>query len=332
MFSPQELEAAIMSGCDCHRRDVDCAGRSVPRRTFLKQIVAGGLTLAASPMSRSSGAAPKTRPEKALPTVQLGNKKVTRLVAGYNPIGGYSHSTKKLAEHMLHYFTVERTTDFILLCEEQGITTWQADPTPKVRDALHAARERGSKIQLICLTSDRHPLKDALALKPIAIVHHGGVTDSMFQTGKQEKVHDFVKKVHDAGVLAGVSTHNPDHLARVEEAGWENDFYMTCFYNVSRTAEQIKKMVGDQVLGELFLESDPRKMTQRIRQVKKPCLAFKILAAGRLCWNKPSIERAFAFAYANIKSTDAAIVGMYPVFSDEVQEDADFARKHSKRA
>jgi len=321
-----------MSRYECPIGDLDSSRRSVPRRTFLKQIVGGGAALAGSSMLRSAGRAAQVAAGKVLPTVKLGDKKITRLVAGYNPIGGYSHSTKKLAEHMLHYFTVERTTEFLLHCEQEGITTWQADPTPKVRDALRAAWARGSKIQWICLSSDRHPLKDALALKPIAIVHHGGVTDNLFHTGKQEKAHDFVKKVHDAGVLAGVSTHNPDHLARVEDADWENDLYMTCFYNVSRTAEEIRKMVGDQALGELFLESDPRKMTERSRQVKKPCLAFKILAAGRLCWNKLSVESAFAFAYANIKPSDAAIVGMYPVFSDEVREDADLARKYSKRA
>jgi hypothetical protein len=306
------------------------SANSLPRRTFLKQVVAGGLTLAGSSVVSKPGYADGEARNKTLPTVPLGDKKVTRLIAGYNPIGGFSHSTRKLAQHMLQYFTVERTTDFLLHCEEEGVTTWQADPTPKVRDALRAAWERSSKIQWICLTSGRHPLKDALALKPIAIVHHGGVTDGMFQTGRQEEVHDFVKKVHDAGVLAGISTHNPDFLAKIEETGWENEFYMTCFYNVSRTSQEINKMVGDQVLGELFLESDPRKMTDRIRQVKKPCFAFKILAAGRLCWNKLSVERAFAYAYANIKPTDAAIVGMYPVFSDEVKEDADLARKYAK--
>lgn len=321
-----------MSGCDCHVGRVGSSAWSVPRRTFLKQMMAGGLALAGSSVLRSSKGAVEVRPEKRLPTIRLGDKTVTRLIAGYNPIGGYSHSTRKLADHMRSFFTVERTTDFFLHCEEEGITTWQGDYTPKVRDALRGAWERGSKMQWLCLTSEQKgDLKDALALKPIAVVHHGGVTDNMFHTGQQEKIHDFVKKVHDAGVMAGVSTHNPDHLARVEEAGWENDLYMTCFYNVSRTADEIEKMIGDQVVGELYLESDPRKMTERVRQVKKPCLGFKILAAGRLCWNMPSIERAFAFAYANIKPTDAAIVGMYPVFSDEVQEDADLARKYAKR-
>lgn len=70
-------------------------------------------------------------------------------------------------------------------------------------------------------------------------------------------------------------------------------------------------------------------MTARVRQVKRPCLAFKILAAGRLCKDKQSVEKAFAFAYANIKPTDAVIVGLFPIFNDEIKEDAALARKYA---
>ena len=86
-------------------------------------------------------------------------------------------------------------------------------------------------------------------------------------------------------------------------------------------------VLADQVLGELFLASDPVRMTARVRAVAKPCLAFKILAAGRLSGTPAGVERAFEFAYRNIKPSDGVIVGMFPVFHDEVREDADLARK-----
>ena len=276
-------------------------------------------------------AAIDTPRQPMLPAVALGKYRITRLIAGANPINGYSHLTRRMSDLMTQYFTTERTTEFLLNCERQGINTWQSSYAPKVRDALRAAWERGSKIQFICLHSDRQSesFKDILELKPLAIVHHGGVTDSHFHAGNPQPVHDYVKRVHDLGIMAGISTHNPDHLARIEDSGWENDLYMTCFYNVTRTREQLQKMVGDQPLGELFLAGDPQKMTARVRQSKKPCLGFKILAAGRLCETAASVDRAFQFAYKNIKPGDAAIVGMYPVMSDEVGEDAALARKYA---
>ena len=231
----------------------------------------------------------------------------------------------------MQYFNVPRTTEFLLHCEAEGINTFQSSYTPVVRDALRAAREKGCNIQYICLSADRPDLAfaDVLALKPIAIVHHGSVTDRLFDTGQEEKVRDYVHKVHDAGLPAGISTHRPDNLARIEDSNWDNDFYMTCCYQLTRDVEEIKTRMGDDVLGELYLAGDPAKMLARVRQIRKTCLAFKILAAGRMCGNKASIEKAFRFAYSNIKPGDAAIVGMFPILSDEVKEDAGLARKYA---
>lgn len=289
------------------------------RRDFLKGAAGAGWSLKAA-------AEPKT-----LPTVELGKHRISRLIAGGNPMRGFSHSSKKLSQHMLEYFTAPQITKFLLRCGEEGITTFQSSYSTTVRDGLLGAWERGSTIQFICLTSERQKdLAEVLRLKPIAICHHGGVTDSLFRSGQAEKVHDFVKKVHDSGVLAGISTHNPDYLARIEDAGWENDLYMTCFFNLTRTDEELEAMLRHRVLGEVFIASDPARMAARIRECSKPCLAFKILASGRLSETERDLEEAFRFAYGAIKPTDAAIVGMYPVFSDEVAQDAELARKYSK--
>ncbi len=70
-------------------------------------------------------------------------------------------------------------------------------------------------------------------------------------------------------------------------------------------------------------------MCEPIRATKETCLAFKLLAAGRVCWSRQSTEAAFQFAYKNIKAGDAAIVGMFPVLTDEVRENASLARKYA---
>ena len=83
---------------------------------------------------------------------------------------------------------------------------------------------------------------------------------------------------------------------------------MTCFYYVTRPREDQEKRLGKVTVGEPFFESDPVDMTAVVRQVEKPCLGFKILAAGRSCWSKYSVEKAFQFAFENIKPTDGVIV------------------------
>jgi hypothetical protein len=301
----------------------------VARREFLFRSVAG-VAAAAGAASRDSHARPV--PDGPIPTIRLGTHTVTRLIAGGNPIGGWGHSVPNMSRHMLEYFTLERTVEFLGNCEREGINTWQFDHETKIIQALKIVRERGSKIQFICLHAEREkdaPLARVMAdQNPIAIVHHGGVTDRLFREGKAGQVRDFVKKVRDLGVLAGVSSHNPGNIRRIADEGWENDLFMTCFYFVTRTAEEQRRLLGKVTVGEPFFEADPADMTEVIRQVNKPCLGFKILAAGRACDNQKSVAAAFQYAFQRIKPTDAVIVGMYPRFEDEVRLNAGYARTY----
>jgi hypothetical protein len=264
-----------------------------------------------------------------LPTIKLGKYDVTRLIAGYNPIGGYSHTTPKLDRLMKEWFTPERTLDFILNCEKKGINTWQSSVDPKCFGALRKAFAGGSKMQWICLMRDEKPevWKEIVDLKPLGVVHHGEMTDRLFNTAEEENIRDFIKKAHDYGVLAGVSSHRPRNIARLDDSNWGQDFYMTCFHEIRRDTDKVHEGLGDDTIGELYLEHDPDRMTEVVRKVKKPCLGFKILAAGRLCRDAASIDKAFQYAFRNIKKTDGVIVGMFPVVTDEVAENAARARK-----
>ena len=70
-------------------------------------------------------------------------------------------------------------------------------------------------------------------------------------------------------------------------------------------------------------------MCEVIRQVKRPCLGFKILAAGRNCRQPAQVAGAFEHAFRNIKRSDAVIVGMFPRSQDEPVEAAKLATRCS---
>jgi hypothetical protein len=228
---------------------------------------------------------------------------------------------------MREYFTVERTVEFLRDCERAGINAHQYSPAETTTAAVRAMREGGSRLQFICLHSGKEGVEDIIKNdRPIALAHHGGVTDRLFAEGRSEEVHDFVKAAHDRGVLAGASAHNPECIRRMAEDGWEVDFFMTCFYFLTRkTADPggAAKPGGAEApsvlpLGYNFYAEDPAAMTDVVRQVNQPCLGFKILAAGRKCSSKDSVREAFRFAFQHIKPTDGVIVGMYPRFEDEI--------------
>ena len=307
------------------------------RRDFLKgaAAVAAGLVTP----SPASGEAAST-----LPTVAFGPHRITRLVAGGNPLYGYSHFNPILDRLMRDYFTDERVVQFLLDCEKSGINTFQTNFKERSRHQHVLIRDAGCKMHWICLSDpwDVNPnaktpdeIQDATLkcvdmaapAKPIGMAHHGGSTDSLFRAGKLDLIKTFINKVHDRGFPAGISTHNPKVVETIEEKGWSNDFYMTCFYCVTREPEDFEKEIGVIPVGETYLSGDPARMCSVVRQVRKTCLGFKILAAGRKCGSPQEVREAFEFAFKNIKPGDATIVGMYPRFSDQISENARFARE-----
>lgn len=306
------------------------------RRQFLRQTVAGvSLGLAATaPAAFSQSQEAAAKPD--MPMIRLGPHQVSRLVAGSNPMLGYSHSTALLSRLMMDYFTVENMVKLLERCLALGVNTWQTSAHEKVDKSLETLRGSGRDIQWIFLANNPH-LADEKALKevvqrnkPIAVVHHGQVTDRLWRSGQVEKAHDFVKRVQDMGVLGGLSSHNPAVIRHSEEQGWNPDFYMTSFHRLSRSPDELKSQLNEAPMGETLLASDLPLMCEAIRAAKRPCLAFKILAAGRKCDRPEQVTDAFEYAFRNIKRSDAVIVGMFPRFEDQAMENAKLVVKFSE--
>ncbi|WP_321470064.1 hypothetical protein [uncultured Paludibaculum sp.] len=294
------------------------------RRGFLQVAAAGAVAANVA----SAAATP------ALPTVMFGGKhEISRLIIGTNPLMGYSHFNSVLDQCQREFMTPEQRIKTVLDAEKAGITTWQLHYHKDTIAILEGIRARGSKMKVFLL-SDFELQKDFTMIPTLAklgflgMAHHGNRTDDAFRQGKMDTVLDFVKRVKDTGIMAGVSSHNPKVVEWIEDKGWPTDYYMTCLYHVSRSAEEARALMGgERPLGETFLEKDPVRMTDVVKKISKPCLAFKLLGAGRAGASKAQIETAFRFAYQNIKPGDAAIVGMWPKFKDEIAENCSIVRQ-----
>jgi len=304
------------------------SSEGITRRQLLARGLGSGLAIAVAPTSASQT---PTAPSP-LPKVTIAGVTIPRMIVGCNPIGGWSHMCRNMTLAMTDYFTLERTVSFLRSCERVGLDVWLAYWDEKPRKALKTLWASGSRIRpyfLGTLDDNGKLSRDILEYRPIWHVHHGNVTDMLFRAGRQSQVHDFIKRVHDElGIPAGISAHNPDCIKYAEEKGWEADFYQCCLYYVTRPHEEIRAKLGAAPLGEPFLDTDRDAMLDVIRQVKKPCLAFKILAAGRLCDSDWSVEEAFRIALSGIKKTDAIIVGMWPKYKDEVAQNVALLKKY----
>ena len=289
------------------------------RRTFLQ-------TVAAAPAAAAV-------PTAALPTVEFAGRKITKLIIGSNPFYGYGHAVPMLDRFLKEHYTADRRLDTVRHASECGINTWQTSWSEAGESDWKRYRDEGGHLNVLLL-ADGAVMKDltlvpkiAKELKPIGIAHHGNRTDERFREGRMDVVKDFVKAVHDAGLPAGVSCHNPEVVRYIEDQGWNNDYYMTCLYRVSRNVAETRLQLSEAPLGEVFMEKDPERMTDMIRATRKTCFAFKLLAAGRNTRSPAAIEQAFRYALTRIKPDDAVIVGMSTKFSDEVRSNADLVRR-----
>lgn len=262
-----------------------------------------------------------------LPTVRIGDKDVTRLICGGNPISGISHFTNEMDWDMLRYYTMPRLQQLLDECWRQGINTFQTRGDRHTMRMYLEHRENGGRMQWIAQTasefSDIYANIDQICdYEPIAIYHHGTDTDNSWHAGKIDRVADYLKAIHDRGLPAGIGTHIPEVVMYAEEHGWETDFYMTCFYDLARSYKSAPAVDRDTYAKEAFPDDDPDRMTATMRQIAKPCLGFKIMAANRKCGTPESVRAAFEYAFANIKPTDAVVVGIFPKYSNQVEENA----------
>ncbi len=262
---------------------------------------------------------------QTMPLVPFGPAQVSRLILGANPINGGSHLSGFVNRQMKRYFTEEHVVALLRRCRELGVNAWQSG------ELNLATWQRFCKtdgpLHFLALAAEKPDDPDQVQRLAragiLGIAHHGEVTDNLFRAGRLDEAREFCKRLRDAGVQVGVSTHMPAVVEAVEEQDWDIDFYMACAYERHRTREALLELLGHVPLPirEVYLESDPPRMYEAIRQTSKTCLVFKILAAGRLCDRPETVEAAFRSTFEGIKPQDAAVVGIYPEYTDQVAED-----------
>lgn len=269
---------------------------------------------------------------ETLPTIDFFGKRVSRLICGGNPLSGFSHVSGKLDREMLHYYTMPNIQALLDRCWENGINTLQSRGDRHQMRMYLEHREKGGQMQWIAQTASEFAslernVDEIASYHPIAIYHHGTHTDNSWHAGNMQPVRDVINHIHDRGLPAGIGTHIPEVVEYCENEGWPVDFYMCCFYNLARGYKSAPALQQKAFAEETYPDGDPDLMTAVMRKTKKPCLGFKIVAASRKCATAESTREAFRHAFANIKATDAVVVGMFPKHRDQVKENAGLTRE-----
>jgi hypothetical protein len=304
---------------------------SETRRTFFQTAAALAAGSSVSGAQTQAGANPiDSVPDSQItvPKIQFGGAQISRMILGANPLLGFSHNVGNLTEAMKTWYTQERVLDVFRRCERFGINAFNYVHMGRGQADWDRYRAEGGKMRLIAQSTMEDPTVLAKAVHPWAAWVQGEITDKAWRAGNLGPVRDYAKKLRDLGVsVVGVASHIPEVLATIEEQHWDIDFYAGSAYNIRRTPQELRKLLGGEIPEmerDVYLQDDPSRMYAFFRSTKKPCIAYKILAAGRVS----SPQQAFQRAFENIKPIDLVCVGVFPQTKDEIKEDAMYVSRY----
>ena len=294
------------------------------RRRFISTgaALAAGIAGAARPSAAQADQDPASVPDAEIrvPRLRFGEAEISRLIVGANPFLGFGHFNTILSTVMKEWYTPARVMEVLHRCEKFGLNAFNYVHMGRGQNDWEQYLAEGGKMHLVAQATTDDPAELVEAVRPMAAWVQGERTDNAYRAGRMDSIRDYCRKLRDLGVtMVGVGSHIPEVLAIVEDQGWDVDFYAGCVYNRRRTREELRALLGGELpemSSEVYLADDPPRMYRFFRETRKPCVAFKILAAGRA----RSAEAAFKQAFASIKPQDFVCVGMFPRIKDEVKE------------
>jgi len=248
-----------------------------------------------------------------LPTVDFCGLQVTRLIIGANPFGGYSHQNPQRNEEMRAYYSVPRIKETWRRAEAAGINTMVTNnETPHVLQAVREYLGEGGSLQWIaqinCRTKPQmaEAIDEAVDTGCKALYFHGGLVDQAYADQDAETIRAWHGHARSRGVPAGVAGHAPEAHLWVNSLGVV-DFHAVCFFNCG----SLHTGKGDK-----FSLGDIGPAVDCIRRIRKPCIGYKIMGAGRI-----DARMAFEYAFQEIKPTDVVNVGMHRGDRDNMVEE-----------
>jgi len=257
-----------------------------------------------------------------LPTFNLNNLALTRLIAGGNPFDGRSAFNEERAAEMRRFYTDDEVMKTFARCEECGINTMMLRADAHAVTLLDEYNRRGGAMQWIALL-DAHTMEVSAQCPPAAVCIDSTTVDSLFLNGEYDTLKAMLAQIRAKGFCTGLATCLPEVLEYADKQAWEPDFYVCSIYTFGRDAHRQTGFVnGD--------ELDIYPMYSAIRQTARPCIAAKILTSERRRCRVDYVEAAYNEAYQNIKLNDAVVVGFNRMETDQIAAGVQYAQEAIK--
>jgi len=241
-----------------------------------------------------------------IPTRQIGNHQISRLIIGGNPFSFIAHAEPLVYAGRLfrQYFTHEKTVETLSLCVQHGINTFLGRIDENVIGFLKLyEKTNGEKMPWIGQTAkkpqngaSKEEIKENIKLAAdngaIGCYMQGQSCDFLVEQGKLQDLEEYVKFIRDLGMIAGLGAHENRTIDEVINKVGKPDFYMKTFNNVDYCTDNYEQT------------------TAIMSKTDVPWIAFKVLGAGRVMPKE-------GFKFALDAGADFLCVGMFDFHIEE---------------
>jgi hypothetical protein len=301
---------------------------TISRRGFVKTCLLASAAIPLGIQGQSAAGPPAggVAPAKAdgpMPMGKLAGQEFSRLFLGGNLIGGYSHSRDLpyVSTLMRRYNTDVKIRETLELAETQGINainTWVMQDN----SSLFSHWKAGGRIRWFSQarldeTGGFSQIQRAIDEGAVAVHLTGDICERLLSRGQFEKVGQSLEFIRARKRIAGVAAHDLRVIVECEKARLDVDFYQKTFHSHDYYTAPRPEETGPMGAHDNSWCNDPQAVVDFMASIRKPWIAFKILAAG-------AIPPRAAFPYAFNSGADFLLVGM---FDWQVEEDARLARR-----
>ena len=250
---------------------------------------------------------------------QIGDLSFSKVICGTNPFYGHSHFSEARNAEYLSRFDDEAVKRTVQRCLDLGVSAVESCANERIVSILAGMRETSpDPIRFVGSTridetsemkSHQQKLSFLIDSRADVCVVHAQYVDRPRKTDSIVGLERLLDKIHEAGLLAGISTHRVSTVELCEERGYGIDVYLFPLnlhgyvYPGYDGSETVQDRVGI------------------VRGVSKPFIIIKALGAGRI-----PPEEGFQFVAENSKPNDLVSVGFGT--EEEVVESIELIQKY----
>ena len=250
--------------------------------------------------------------------VTICNRVFSKIICGTNPFYGHSHFSDARNAEYLGRFDDETIERMIQQCISLGINAVESSANERIVSILSRLRDKNPEpIHFVGSTridetsdikSHQQKLSFLIENRAEVCVLHAQFVDRPRKGDDIRGLPQLIEKIHDAGLIAGISTHRVETVELCERQGYGIDTYL---FPLNLSGFVYPGYEGTESVQERI---------NIVRNTRKPFILFKALGAGRI-----PPDEGLQFIAENVKPNDLISIGFGT--EDEVSETLELVEK-----